>query len=349
MRQQGDGTSERGPGRRLTMVIAAVAVACMVFAGSAQASVISIGSVLPPEFKSVEFGRPQTLFNTALPEPGATLTSPVDGAIVKWLVQGTEGGPFYLRVLHPNGKGSYEAAGTSLGATPTGLGLQEFSTNLKVRAGDYIGIDPTNSTDKIGVAEVSGASYATIFPRPTEGLVVPPGESFSGKEIELSAQIQPAPEVTLVSPPFGPVTGGTVVTITGKNFNQASGVKFGTTPAAAFTVDSDTEITATTPKALRPGKVDLAVTTFAGTNPNTQYDDFVSTACVVPKIKNRTLKVAKSMLRRAGCKLGHVKKVNAPKPKKVGKVLKQTPNPGKVLAPGARVRIQLGVEPKAGK
>jgi hypothetical protein len=343
MRQeQGSEVSERGPVRRLTMVIAAVAAVCLAFAGTAQASVISIGSVLPAKFESVEFGRPQTFFNTALPEPGATLTSPVNGAIVKWLVQGAEGGPFYLRVLHPNGKGGYEAAGTSLGETPTGPGLAEFSTNLKIKAGDYLGIDPTNAADKIGVAEVSGSSYATIFPRPTDGLVVPAGESFSGKEIELSAQIQPEPEITLVSPPFGPVTGGTVLTITGKNFNQTSEVKFGSTPAAAFTVDSDTEVTATAPKALRPGQVDLAVTTFAGTNPNTHFDDYVYTACVVPKIKNRTLKVAKSMLRRAGCKLGHVKKVNAPKPTKVGKVLEQAPKPGKVLAPGARVRIQLG-------
>jgi hypothetical protein len=344
MRQQQQGSEgiERGPARRLTMVIAAVAAIGMAFAGSAQASVISIGSVLPEKFESVEFGRPQTFFNTALPEPGATLTSPVNGAIVKWRVQGAVGGPFYLRVLHPNGKGAYEAAGTSLGATPTGAGLEEFSTNLKIKAGDLIGLDPTNATDKIGVAEASGAKYETIFPRPTDGSIVPPAETISGKEIELSALIQPEPEVTLVSPPFGPVSGGTVVTITGKNFSQANEVKFGSTPAAAMTVDSDTEITATAPNALRPGKVDVAVTTFAGTNPNTQYDDFVYTACVVPKVKNRTLKVAKSMLRRAGCKLGHVKKVNAPKPKKVGKVLKQTPNPGKVLAPGARVRIQLG-------
>lgn len=343
MRQgQGSGVSERGPVGRLTMVIAAVAAVCLAFAGTAQASVISIGSVLPEKFEATEFGRPQTLFNTALPESGATLASPVTGAIVKWRVLGASGGPFYLRVLHPNGKGAYEAAGTSLGESPKGEGLEEFSTNLKIKAGDLIGLDPTNGTDKIGVAEASGAKYEKIFPRPVEGSVVPPTEPVSGKEIELSALIQPQPEVTLVSPPFGPVTGGTIVTITGQNFTQASEVKFGSTPAASFTVDSDTEITATSPKALLPGQVDVAVTTFAGTNPNTHYDDFVYTACVVPKIKNRTLKVAKSMLRRAGCKLGHVKKVTAPKPKKVGKVLKQTPNPGKVLAPGARVRIQLG-------
>jgi len=340
--QQGSEVLDQGPVCRLTMVIAAVAAVCLAFAGAAQASVISIGSVLPEKFESAKFERVQTLFNTALPEAGATLASPVTGAVVRWRVQGAEGGPFYLRVLRPNGKGAYEAAGKSGPETPANTGLQTFQANLKIHAGDLIGIDPSNGeVDKIGVAEVSGAGYASIFPTPFEGSVVAPSGTVGGKEIELAAEIQPEPEVTLVSPPFGPVTGGTVVTITGKNFTNASEVKIGTT-AAAFTVDSDTEITATAPKALRPGRVDVTVSTFAGTNPNTQYDDYVYTACVVPKVKNRTLKVAKSMLRRAGCKLGHVKKVNAPKPKKVGKVLKQAPNPGKVLAPGARVRIQLG-------
>jgi IPT/TIG domain/PASTA domain len=342
MRQlQGNGVLKRGPAGRLTMVIAAVAIVCLAYAGTAQASVISIGSVLPKEPTPTEFGRVQTLFNTALPEAGATLSSPVNGAIVRWRIQGASGGPFYLRVLHPNGKGGYEAAGTSQGATPADQGLQTFSTNLKVKAGDLIGVDPTNATDKIGVAEASGAKYEAIFPPPFEGSVVAPSETVSGKEVELSAEIQPEPEVTLVSPPFGPVTGTTSVTVTGKNFTNASEVKFGST-TATFTVDSDTEITATAPKSVRPGKVDVTVTTFAGTNPNTHFDDYVYTACVVPRIKNRTLKVAKAQLRRAGCKLGHVKKVDAPKPKKVGKVLKQAPKPGKVLAPGSRVRIQLG-------
>lgn len=344
--QQGNEVLERGSVRWLTMAIAAVAAVCLAFAGTAQASVISIGSVLPEKFEPTKFERVQTLFNTALPEAGATLASPVTGAVVRWRIQGAEGGPFYLRVLRPNGKGAYEAVGKSGPETPTNTGLQTFQTNLKIQAGDLIGIDPTSGEDKIGVAEVSGAGYASIFPTPFEGSVVAPSGNVGGKEIELAAEIQPQPEVTLVSPPFGPVTGGTVVTITGKNFNQTSEVKFGSTPAASFTVDSDTEITATAPKAVRPGKVDVLVSTFAGTNPNTQYDDYVYTACVVPKIKNRTLRVAKAMLRRAGCKLGHVKKIDVTKPKEVGKVLKQTPAPEKVLAPGARVRIQLGVKPK---
>lgn len=333
--------SSRSRTRRLAIVVACAASAMALMATSAQAAQIRIGSVLPEKFTSTEFTRVQTFFNTGLPEAGASIASPVDGAILRWQIQGASGGPFYLRVLHPNGKGAYEAAGTSLPASPTNEGLQTFATSLKVKAGDLIGVDPTNPTDKIGVAETSGASYATIFPTPFDGTVVPPSETISGKEIELSAEVLPVPEIASIAPSFGSVTGGTVVTITGKNFLNASAVAFGTTPAASFTVDSDTQITATVPGVLRPGQVDVTVTTIAGENANTRYDDYVYRACVVPAIKGKTLKRAKSALRRAGCKPGHVKKVNAPK-KKVGKVVKQTPRPGKVLAPGARVRINLG-------
>jgi hypothetical protein len=325
----------------MAIAIATVIAVVAVFAATAQASVIRIGSVLPEKFEATEFKRVQTFFNTALPESGVTLSSPVNGAVVSWRVQGATGGPFYLRVLHPNGKGGYEAAGTSQGESPKGEGLETFNTNLKIQTGDLIGIDPTSATDKVGIAEASGAGYASVFPTPFDGSVVSPSETVSGKELELSAEIQPQPEVTLVSPPFGPVNGGTVVTITGTNFNKANEVKFGSA-AATFTVDSDTEITATVPQTERPGQVDISVTSFAGTNPNTRFDDYTYLACVVPKIKNRTLKVAKTLLRRRGCKLGHVKKVDAPTPKKVGKVLKQQPQPGKILAPGSRVRIQLG-------
>ncbi|HEY3435973.1 MAG TPA: IPT/TIG domain-containing protein [Solirubrobacterales bacterium] len=312
-----------------------------LMATSAQAAQIRIGSVLPEKFTPTAFERVQTFFNTGLPQTGASIASPVDGAIVRWQIQGASGGPFYLRVLHPNGKGAYEAAGTSLPAAPLDESLQTFSTNLKVKAGDLIGIDPTNATDKIGVAETSGASFATIFPTPFDGSVVPPSQTLDGKEIELAAEVVPVPEVVSITPSFGSVTGGTVLTIAGKYFSNASAVEFGSTPAASFTVDSDTQITVTAPAALRPGKVDVAITTIAGENANTRFDDYVYRACVVPVVKNKTLKRAKVLLRRNGCKLGHVKKVEAPA-KKEGKVLKQTPRPGKVLAPGARVRINLG-------
>lgn len=343
MRQQGRVVrgGRRRSGRRAIAVVCAVSALVLAMATSAQAAVISIGSVLPEGWTSKKFERVQTLFNTALPESGATLSSPVSGAIVRWRVQGAVGGPFYLRVLRPNGKGAYEAAGKSAPATPSGTGLQTFETNLKIQAGDLIGVDPTSENDEIGVKTESGASYASIFPTPFDGSVVAPSKTFTGEEIELSAEVLPAPEVASITPSFGAVTGGTEVTITGKNFANASAVQFGSIPAASFTVDSDTKITATAPRSLRPGKVDVTITTVAGTNPDTRFDDYVYRACVVPAVKNKTLKAAKAALRRRGCKLGHVKKVEAPA-KKEGKVLKQTPRPGKVLAPGSRVRVNVG-------
>jgi hypothetical protein len=345
MRQQlGSVVQESERGR---VCLWAVAVACMasalmlMAATSAQASVIRVGSVLPDGFVSKKFERVETLFNTTLPEPGANVASPVSGAIVRWSVQGAVGGPFYLRVLRPNGKGAYEAVGKSAPATPLGPDLETFGTNLKIQAGDLIGVDPTNAADEIGVKAEPGAGYASIFPSPFEGTVSPPSKTFAGEEIELVAEVQPAPQITSITPSFGPITGGTLLTITGSDFTGVSSVEFGSTPAASITVDSDTEITVTTPRVLRPGKVDITVTTGAGDSADTRFDDFVYRACVVPSIKNKTLKVAKRLLRNRGCKLGHVKKVEA-SAKKEDKVLKQTPRPGKILAPGARVRINLG-------
>jgi DNA-binding beta-propeller fold protein YncE len=57
--------------------------------------------------------------------------------------------------------------------------------------------------------------------------------------------------------------------------------------------------------------------------------------CVVPKLKGKRIKPAKKSLRRADCKLGKVKGPRS------GKVKKQKPKPGKVLAPGAKVKLTL--------
>ena len=72
------------------------------------------------------------------------------------------------------------------------------------------------------------------------------------------------PTVSAMSPTEGPTAGGTTVTITGTGFTGATAVEFGTTPAL-FTVDSDTEITATSP-AGAAGPVDVTVVTPEGTS-----------------------------------------------------------------------------------
>jgi IPT/TIG domain len=79
-----------------------------------------------------------------------------------------------------------------------------------------------------------------------------------------------AASVTRLSVRTGPVTGGTSVTITGKGLAQATSVRFGAA-AAKFTVTSSTTITATAP-AESVGRVDVTVTTPAGTSAITRKD-----------------------------------------------------------------------------
>jgi hypothetical protein len=81
------------------------------------------------------------------------------------------------------------------------------------------------------------------------------------------------PSVTSVTPASGVDTGGTAVTITGSDFTGATVVSFGS-DAADFTVDSDTEITATAPYPSSDGTVDVSVTTPDGTSPVTAADEF---------------------------------------------------------------------------
>jgi hypothetical protein len=84
----------------------------------------------------------------------------------------------------------------------------------------------------------------------------------------------PAPSVTSVSPAVGSQEGGTQVTIAGTNLAWATGVAFGSTPAAAFTVNSATSITATAPATTALGPVDVVVTTYGGASGRSSGDIF---------------------------------------------------------------------------
>ena len=123
--------------------------------------------------------------------------------------------------------------------------------------------------------------------------MVPPQPSNSGKEIELAAEVQPAPVVKSLSTQFGPLTGGTTVKITGTDLNGASAVEFGDQPAASFTVEGESTIVAKAPSFTKRGAVDITVKTLAGTSETSRSDRFVYTGCIVPKLQGKSLKLAK--------------------------------------------------------
>ncbi|WP_394846368.1 IPT/TIG domain-containing protein [Pendulispora brunnea] len=83
------------------------------------------------------------------------------------------------------------------------------------------------------------------------------------------------PTVAGVGPNCGPSAGGTRVTILGKGFINATAVHFGSVGAQNFNVESDTEMTATSPAYTAGGSVDITVTTSKGTSPaNPPADQF---------------------------------------------------------------------------
>ena len=83
----------------------------------------------------------------------------------------------------------------------------------------------------------------------------------------------PGPGVVGMNPHFGPAAGGTTVTITGRDYTGATQVSFGTSAAASFVVNSDTQITAVSP-AHATATVDVTVTTPLGTSGTLQNDWF---------------------------------------------------------------------------
>lgn len=88
------------------------------------------------------------------------------------------------------------------------------------------------------------------------------------------------PTITGISPTSGATTGGTSVIITGTNFTGATAVKFGSTNASSYTVNSATQITAVSP-AGAAGAVDVTVVTTGGTNAISSADQFTYVAAPI--------------------------------------------------------------------
>ena len=86
-----------------------------------------------------------------------------------------------------------------------------------------------------------------------------------------------APIVNGITPNTGTTAGGTSVTISGSDFTGATLVTFGSIAASTFTINSATQITATSPVE-NAGTVDVTVTTSVGTSATSTFDRFTYVA-----------------------------------------------------------------------
>jgi hypothetical protein len=90
------------------------------------------------------------------------------------------------------------------------------------------------------------------------------------------------PVVSSIAPSSGPEGGFTDVIISGSDFNGASGVTFDGVNAMSFNVDSDLQISATTPAGSNGQTADVTVTT--GNGPGTLSNGYTYTANPTPNV-----------------------------------------------------------------
>lgn len=223
-----------------------------------------------------------TVVATGSLETSAVIKSPVNGTIVSWRIrEASSSFKYKLRVLAPGTGVDFTGAGTSAAVSPVGFGLETFPTALPIKVGQLIGID-LEPDALIGFTEAAG-TYGFYEPPLGDGATLKSNPQVG--EIALNAVIQPAPTIGAISPPSGSFKGGTQVTITGTDLEGATAVTFGGSPAKSFTVNSETQITATAPATSKPKKLAIAVTTVAGAA--SSATSFASAACVVPKLAAR--------------------------------------------------------------
>jgi Family of unknown function (DUF6519)/IPT/TIG domain len=134
-----------------------------------------------------------------------------------------------------------------LGATGVDFGSAAATATMRVVSDTEITVtSPPGSPGTVPVTVINSAGPSSLSPA------------------EAVFDYLSPPTVTGISPARGPATGGTIVTITGTGFLGSVNVQFGTTPAPAVTVNSPTQITATSPSG--SGTAAVTVSNPAGTS-----------------------------------------------------------------------------------
>ena len=154
------------------------------------------------------------------------------------------------------------AGGTVVTITGTGFVVGSSTAKFGTSSGTSVSCSSSTSCTATSPGESAGVVDVTV--------TTPGGMSSSGSSDHFTYDATPS--VTGITPVAGPIAGGTVVTITGTGFADASGASFAGN-AASYTIVSDTSITATTP-AHAAGVVDVTVTNETGTSSTGSSDHF---------------------------------------------------------------------------
>src|SRR5262249_18361661 len=170
----------------------------------------------------------------------------------------TTGSPAGGRVVLITGTGFNGATGVTFGSTTA-------------TAFTILGDTAISATAPSGSA---GAVHVTVTTNN--------GTSSTGSADQFTYQSAAVPAITSLSTSSGPTAGGTSVPSTGTDSTGATDVSFGGVPAASFTVNSGTSITATSPP-MPVGSGAVTVTTPSGTS---AAATFTVTAASLPTVSS---------------------------------------------------------------
>ncbi len=182
---------------------------------------------------------PDQWFDRSATEAGATTLTVADNGALTGIdgVYGTVTTPVVTSVT-PN-------SGIPAGGAPVTIKGTGFTNAIAVRFG---------STPAVSFQKVDDTTITAVSPAHALGLnniyvLVPGATSAGGVHSWFSYVSGPtaAPTITTMSANAGPIEGGTTITMTGTGFLTTSAVRFGTTPAAKFSVLNDTTLVVTTP------------------------------------------------------------------------------------------------------
>ncbi|WP_201295394.1 MULTISPECIES: IPT/TIG domain-containing protein [Nocardia] len=213
---------------------------------------------------SVRFGATAASF-TGVSATQITAVAPPGAGTVQVTVitpGGTSNGVPYTYAATP----SLNAVSPTQGPTTGGNTVTLTGTNLTNAAAVTFGATPAasftvNSSTQITAIAPPGFAGAVNVTVTTPGGTATLPSAYFYRNI---------PALTAVSPSAGPLAGGNTITLTGADLLGTTAVRFGSTAASAFTVVSDTQITATAPPSAA-GTVAVTVVTPGGISNAVSY------------------------------------------------------------------------------
>ncbi len=219
---------------------------------------------------------------------------------IEAIAPGGSVGTIDVQVVTPSGTSSTSSSDQFTYAAVTAPTITSLSARSGSSAGgDTITLTGTGLLDTTSLT-VGGQSASFLVLSDTSLTFVTPATTAGGYDVVVGvpgAASNPArftftqasaPTVTGLGTTSGSTAGGDSVTITGTDFGGVSLVTFGGVPAA-FTFNSSTSITATTPSAAAAGTMDVIVYTSAGDSAVSSSDEFTYSAAAAPTLSSLSL------------------------------------------------------------